>query len=102
MMRERMSRPSSSVPSRWSQDGFASSALKSVAEAEYGATHGAKIAARMKIARDGEAEQRGRPPGQALADEPAAAGAGGEEVGCVLDDRHDGLATIRIRGFSSE
>ena len=49
MIRERMSRPSSSVPSRCVLDGCASTALKSVADAEYGATHGARIAARAKI-----------------------------------------------------
>ena len=99
MIRESTSRPSESVPSRWLDDGCASSALKSVALGEYGANCGAKAAMNDEYEHHHEPGDRRRAAQEPLPEQPPASLARIDDGGCVLRDR---AHVTRIRGFSSE
>ena len=83
-------------------NGGASVALKSVAEAEYGAIHGAKIATRMNAERDDEPDDRERPPQEPLAQQPPPARARVDRDRGGLGVAHAGAPATRMRGLSSE
>ena len=73
MMRLRMSRPNSSVPSRWrsTAPGPLSTASEYCADGLSGAMRGAAAASRIMADRHQDAEPEGQPSAQMAAERPA-------------------------------
>ena len=99
--REKMSRPSSSVPNRWCEDGCASRSLKSVSTSGLGRNERRKSAGCHEDDDDHQAGNCSRAPKEAGPEQAPPT--------CARADRHDGVvhgqagapATL-MRGSSSE